>query len=125
MTLFFLARRRDILRQPEEDLGLLISDLKLPANLALNAAKTRHASKRRARRVTGIVLGSDEVPHIGRTLKRRIRALIHQIDSLDAPSRSSLSGLVAYAAGFDPDFMNSLITKYGYVTVQRARAPSD
>ena len=79
----------------------------MPARLRINVSKTRHSSKRRARYVTGIVLGSDGRPHIGRKLKRRIRALIHiyaELD-LDVPTRASLAGMIAYASGFDPDFL--------------------
>ena len=98
----------------------MIADLKLPANLKVNVGKTRHSSKRGARRVTGIVLGSDGRSHIGRAMKRKIRALIHGIDSLDPKTRASLAGMIAYATGFDPDFMNSLIAKYGLSTVHHA-----
>jgi hypothetical protein len=90
---------------------------------AINPAKTRHSSKGRTRRVTGITLGSDGKPYIGRGLKRKIRAMIHHVDALDAKGRGSLAGLIAYAGGFDPDFVNSLITKYGYSTVAKARIP--
>jgi hypothetical protein len=54
-------------------------------------------------------------------MKRKIRAMIHQLDLLDAERRGSLAGLIAYAGGFDPDFVNSLITKYGHSTVAKAR----
>jgi RNA-directed DNA polymerase len=84
--------------------------------------KTRHSSKRGCRRVTGIVLGSDGAPHIGRGLKRKVRALIHRYDSLNEPTRASLAGLIAYAIGFEPGFLNKLIDKYGLPTVKRAMA---
>jgi hypothetical protein len=47
--------------------------------------------------------------------------MIHHVDTLDPAKRASLAGLVAYAGGFDPDFVNSLITKYGYDVVAKAR----
>jgi RNA-directed DNA polymerase len=96
----------------------------LPAHLQVNPNKTRHSSKRRARRVTGIVLGSDNKPHIGRALKKRIRSLVFNIDWLDAKSRAHLAGLLAYAVGFDADFMNSLIMKNGHAKVRKARFPT-
>lgn len=37
-------------------------------------AATRHSSRRQTRRVTGITLGSDGKPAVGRSLKRRIRS---------------------------------------------------
>ncbi len=122
--LFFSTTQKDILRVLQLEVEKTVSELTLPAHLTINAAKTRHSSKRRARRVTGIVLGSDSQPHIGRHLKRKIRALIFKIDSLDSTSRSSLAGLLAYASGFDADFMNSLIMKYGHAVIRKARSPS-
>jgi hypothetical protein len=46
------------------------------------------------------------------------------MDSLDKRSRASLAGLLAYAAGFDVDFMNSLIIKYGHGVIRKARKPT-
>jgi RNA-directed DNA polymerase len=121
--LFFSANQPNILRPLQIEVERIVPKLKVPRGLAINAAKTRHSSKRRRRRVTGIVLGSDRQPHIGRQLKRKIRALIHQMDSLDMPSRARLAGLLAYSVGFDAGFMNSLIMKYGYDTLAKARKP--
>src|SRR6266536_2495121 len=118
------TKQPNVLRPLEKDVQKVIADLTLPANLKVNSGKTRHSSKRRARRVTGLVLGSDSKTHIGRPLKRKIRALVHRFDSLDEPTRASLAGMIAYATGFEPAFMNSLIAKYGLTTVQRAVSPS-
>jgi RNA-directed DNA polymerase len=122
--LIFSTMRPNVLRGLSNEVEVVVTRLALPANLAINSEKTRHSSKRRTRRVTGIVLGSDSHPHVGRALKRRIRAMIHKFDSLDAKSRSSLAGLVAYAAGFDADFLNSLIQKYSFPVIQRVRFPT-
>ena len=46
---------------------------------------------------------------------------VPRFDSLDAESRASLAGLIAYMSGFDPEFVNSLITKYGHNVIARAR----
>jgi RNA-directed DNA polymerase len=118
--LLFSCYLPDVLRQIEGDVTMIVSELKLPAKLKVNAGKTRHSSKRGARRVTGIVLGSDGHPHVGRSFKRKIRALIHRLDSLDEPTQASLAGMIAYATGFEPHFMNSLIDKYGLPTVRKA-----
>ena len=75
--------------------------------------------------MTGIVLGSDGKPYVGRSLKRRIRSQIHNLDSLDPAGRVSLSGLVSYVGGFDSDFINSLIKKYGFHIIQRVRSATD
>jgi RNA-directed DNA polymerase len=119
--LFFSTKRPNVLPALESTVVSTISDLTLPRDLTINPAKTRHSSRGRTRRVTGITLGSDGKPYIGRGMKRKIRAMIHQLDLLDAERRGSLAGLIAYAGGFDPDFVNSLITKYGHSTVAKAR----
>jgi len=120
--LFFSTVQRDVLFLIEKKVAEIVAKLKVPANLKVNSHKTRHSSKRGARRVTGIVLGSDGTPHVGRGLKRKIRALIHRFDSLDKSNQASLAGLIAYAIGFEPDFLNRLIDKYDLPTVKRAMA---
>lgn len=120
--LFFSTELPNVLSALESTVVTTIQNLTLPRNLTINPAKTRHSSRGRTRRVTGITLGSDGQPYIGRALKRTIRAMIHRVDALDAKRRGSLAGLIAYAGGFDPDFVNSLITKYGHSTIAKARA---
>jgi Reverse transcriptase (RNA-dependent DNA polymerase) len=119
--LFFSTKLPNVLSTLETTVVSTIANLTLPRALAINPAKTRHSSKGRTRRVTGITLGSDGKPYVGRAIKRKIRAMIHQVDTLDAKRRGSLAGLIAYAGGFDPDFVNSLITKYGHDTISKAR----
>jgi RNA-directed DNA polymerase len=123
--LFFSTAHRDVLGQMEFTVTEIVHNLSLPANLRINAAKTRHSSKRGARRVTGIILGSDGVAYDGRAYKRRIRSLIHKMDSLDPAARSSLAGMIAYLIGLDPQFKNSLIEKYGLPKVRRAIGGAD
>jgi len=120
--LFFSTIAKDVLGDFQDHVASAVTSLKYPANLNINAAKTRHSSKRGARRVTGIVLGSDGKPYLGRTLKRRIRALIFKFDTLDDAAKSTLAGLIAYAIGLDPAFLNRLVLKYGLPRVREARA---
>jgi len=119
--LFFSAKLPNVLATLEPVVSTTVANLAFPKGLTINADKTRRSSKRRARRVTGITLGSDGKPYVGRLLKRKIRALIHRVDTLSPSERASLGGLIAYAGGFDPDFVNSLITKYGHALVAKAR----
>jgi RNA-directed DNA polymerase len=121
--LFFSTVKPNVLSSLQAEIEQAITDLDLPAALKVNAAKTRHSSKRGRRRATGIVLGSDGDAYIGRALKRKIRSMIHTVDTLDVGSRRTLAGLVSYAAGFDPDFMNTLIIKYGHAVMQKVRFP--
>lgn len=118
--LFFSTIQPNVLGALESEVASVVAALKFPAGLFLNTAKTRHSSKKGARRVTGIVLGSDGQTHIGRDLKRRIRAMLHTYAALSADEREKLKGLLGYATGLDPDFKNSLITKYGLAAVQQA-----
>lgn len=120
--LFFSTATPEVLREVENQVPVLVRSLAVPANLALNLAKTRHSSRRGARRVTGIVLGSDGNAYIGRQLKRLIRSQIHKFATLDARAKARLAGLVAYAVGLDPNFANSLIKKYGPKRVKEVRS---
>ena len=120
--LFFSTENPNVLQGIENTVMKIISDLEIPSGLKINRKKTRHSSKRGARRVTGIVIGSDGQAHISRRYKRKIRALIHKFNTLNSSTRASLSGMISYVSGFDPQFENSLITKYGLRTVKRAMA---
>lgn len=120
--LFFSTTHPNVLGLLESQVASAIATLTFPAGLSLNTAKTRHSSKKGARRVTGIVLGSDGQAYIGRSLKRQIRAMLHGYAKLSPDERSRLKGLLGYATGLDPDFKNSLITKYGLTVVLQAFA---
>jgi RNA-directed DNA polymerase len=121
--LFFSSAVPNVLADVQVAVETIVASQKIPGELKINAAKTRHSSKRCTRRVTGIVLGSDGKPHVGRRLKRRIRSMVHNYDELDGRTRQSLAGLIAYAIGFEPSFLNSLIQKYGFPTIHKARYP--
>ncbi|MBM3726465.1 MAG: RNA-directed DNA polymerase [Acidobacteria bacterium] len=122
--LFFSTNQAGVLRPLQESVEQTVRVATLPGNLAINHGKTRHSSKKRLRRVTGIVIGSDGKAHVGRGVKRKIRGMIHRFDSLNDQDRASLAGLIAYVIGFDPAFLNSLVTKYGHAAVSRARFPT-
>lgn len=119
--LFFSCNEPDVLSGIPSEVGQQLVALEVPNNLVLNESKTKHSSRKGRRIVTGIVLGSDGHTYVGRRLKRRIRALIHQYASLDEEQRQTLAGLIAYAQGVDPEFVNSLIKKYGFDSVHKAR----
>src|ERR1035438_3508196 len=89
--LFFSTLQPEVLKTIQAEVESVVAGLALPAHLKINTDKTRYSSKRRARKVTGIVLGSDNQVYVGRALKRKIRALIFKIDSLDESSRATLS----------------------------------
>jgi RNA-directed DNA polymerase len=119
--LFFSAKRSGILNQLETVVPEICRRLSFPKNLLINTHKTRHSSKRGARRVTGLVLGSDDKVYVGRKIKRKIRAQIHQLESLNVEQKASLAGLISYVVGYDPQFINSLISKYGLPRIKQAQ----
>lgn len=121
--LFFSTDAKDVLTSIADKMPQILETLSIPATLKINTNKTRYSSKRGARRVTGIVLGSDGKAHVGRGLKRCIRALIHRYETLTHMQRASLAGSIAYVAGNDPQFVNSLIIKYGLPQVRLAKTP--
>ncbi len=119
--LFFSANKPNVLKKVEGEVPNICSGLPYPRSLRVNPGKTRHSSKRGRRRVTGLTLGSDGLVHVGRELKRSIRARIHRLESLSLEERSSLAGSISYVVGMEPDFLNSLVLKYGLDRVQLAR----
>lgn len=127
--LFFSTSRPNVLREIERDVRKLVSESVLPAGLQINETKTRHLSRKHKRTVTGLVLGSRGEVTIGRKRKRMIRTMIYQLDGLSPEERSYLRGLLAFARDVEPDFINSLVIKYGRHRVFeaagiKARVPS-
>jgi RNA-directed DNA polymerase len=124
--LFFSTSVKGVLADVQTRVEGIVAGSDLPGNLTINAQKTKHSSKRGARRVTGIVLGSDNKPHVSRETKRYIRSLVNKVETLDPATRMRLAGLISYVTGFEPAFLNSLILKYGAASVETAMAgPSD
>jgi RNA-directed DNA polymerase len=103
------------------EVAKVLQDLRFPSALTVNHEKTRHSSKRSRRRVTGLVLASDGIVSLGRKRKRWIRSLVFKYESLNAEEKSSLAGLLSFSKSIDPDFINSLVTKYGYDRVSDAQ----
>jgi RNA-directed DNA polymerase len=119
--LFFSTNEKDVLSNIEGLVEVTLKSLEVPRNLQLNTGKTRHSSKKGARRVTGIVLGCDGKCHVGRQLKRKVRSQVHKLGTLSPDQRARLAGTITYIMGFEPDFINSLIQKYGYEIATSAR----
>jgi RNA-directed DNA polymerase len=84
-------------------------------NLRLNAKKTRLASKKTNRRVTGIVITSDNKVSLGRERKRKISSMVHYgiHGRLAMEDYAKLGGLIAFAIDVEPSFVDSLRKKYG------------
>jgi retron-type reverse transcriptase len=89
--------------------------------LFLNRDKTIHASKKTARRVTGLVLTNDGKVSIGKEKKRQVRAGLHNfsLGKLDDVKAAKLAGMVAYIKSVEPAFFQSLGEKHGTATIRR------
>jgi len=122
--LFFSSKGPNVLGDLETLVRTEIESLKCPAALRINAGKTRHFSKRGRRCVTGIVLGSDGKIYVGRRLKRMIRSLVYKIEELNNDRRARLAGYIGYCQAIDPDFVNSLVIKFGREKLGLVRFPS-
>ena len=118
---FFSTNASGVLSHFPTEVEKRLDALDVPASFILNKGKTRHSSRKGRRLVTGIVLGSDGQIYVGRRVKRKIRAHIHQYDMLTPVQRKSLAGLISYVQSVDPEFINSLIKKYGFDAVRQAR----
>jgi retron-type reverse transcriptase len=83
--------------------------------LRINRRKTVHLSKKRVRRITGVVITPEHKLSIGRERKREIKSLIHRWlnNNLDAEKLDYMRGLVAFARDIEPSFEERLRTKYG------------
>lgn len=119
--LFFSTRRSGVMWDIPELVEALLRELPIPSRLRVHPEKTRHSSMRGKRQVTGLVLTPRGRVTIGRERKRKIRAMIHQYEALSPVARRELAGLLAFAKGVEPDFINALIVKYGKADVDRAR----
>ena len=119
---FFSNSEKGVLVQVQSEVETLVASFQIPVGLQINKAKTRHSSKRKSRRVTGIVIGSDEAAHVSRHTKRKVRSQVHRLEILSPKERASLAGMISYITGFEPDFMNVLIMKYGFEKATRARS---
>lgn len=85
----------------------------MPAGLKINKTNTRHSPSARhaASPITCWEAISSRMS-AGQT-KRHVRSQVPRLDKLTSKQRVSLSRMISYITGFEPDFMNVLITKYG------------
>ena len=103
-----------VLRGIEDEIAQICKRIKSP-KLTLNRNKTVHASKKGARRVTGLVLTNEGLVSIGREKKREVSAAFHRytLGKLNAEETGTLAGMVAYIKSVEPKFLEQLANKYG------------
>jgi RNA-directed DNA polymerase len=111
--LIFSAVLPNHLSGVQAEVSRVLSGLDFPSNLQLNFRKTLHASRKGRRKITGVVITCDGQLSVGRFLKRQLRTQIFRWNQLDPPARKRLAGWLAHVRSLEPDFINSLILKYG------------
>jgi RNA-directed DNA polymerase len=118
--LTFSTNRQKVLYQIEHEIPHICTRLESP-KLFLNRKKTVHASKKEARRVTGLVLTNEGLLSIGREKKRQLRATLHRFVSgkLDAEETAKLAGMVSFIKSVEPEFLQRVARKYGQVALTR------
>jgi len=117
--LFFSSIKPNVLASVTEEVKIILDQITIPAALKINQNKTWHSSKKGRRRVTGVTLGSDGKPHIPRSYKRIIRSMVHKYEQLNEMQKVALPGMISFVAGEEPEFVNSLITKYGFERISQ------
>ena len=102
------------IRKFESDLTAFLDRNNGP-NLTLNPAKRGLYGPGERKMVTGIILTPEGKISIGRERKREISALIHKfsVGNLDQATAFRAKGLLAFSYSVEPDFFESMKTKYG------------
>jgi retron-type reverse transcriptase len=118
--LSFSANVSEKLRQVEEMVKRVSEGLESP-KLTLNRDKTVRASKKRSRRVTGLVLTNDARVSLGRDHKRRIRASVHHFltGRLTRDQCTELRGMLAYVKSVEPGLLSRLRKRYGADVIRK------
>ena len=70
-------------------------------------------SKKRRRKITGLIITPDGNISVGRKKKRYIKLLIHKWEDLDDEKKNYLTGYLSYCMGVEPSFLISLHLKFG------------
>ena len=92
--------------------------------LTINVEKTVRVSKKRARKITGLVITNDAKVSLGRDRKREISAAVHHftLGRLNPEECLELKGMLAYVNSVEPDFLVRLRTKYGAEIVRQIQS---
>jgi RNA-directed DNA polymerase len=96
-----------------EGIRTFISETHVP-RLSINDEKTIFTSRKRLRRVTGLVLSSTNQVSIGRNSKRLLKSLVYRAirGQLSETEVLSLRGLLSHVSNVEPRFIASMERKY-------------
>lgn len=111
--LTFSTNDKGITSGIEKVIGQVLSVIPYP-RLKINSEKTVFASKKKQRRITGLVISNDNKVSLGRDKKRLISAMVHRYShhELDDKSILNLQGLMGFAQDIEPLFVAKLRGKY-------------
>ena len=112
--LAFSTEKENILINCEKFISELCDTMESP-RLCINEQKTVHSSKKRMRRVTGLILTNDGNVSLGRDRKRLIKAVLHNYKCGKIQNKNELNklrGWLAFAKDAEPCFWERLNNKY-------------
>lgn len=112
--LCFSTNERNLLNGLLDELRLDLTRRESP-RLRLNDDKTVFTSRKRLRRITGLVLTPTRGISIGRREKRKVKSLVFRSTqgNLSEDDQNSLRGLLSFIRSVEPSFLESLMKKYG------------
>lgn len=112
--LTFSSNELTIIKKIPPFIDECISTIQSP-KLTINKDKTHLISKGRSQRVTGIILTHKNTVSIGRSLRKKIRALLHlyYTKKLNVDTIPYLHGIISHARHIEPDFYGKLVHMYG------------
>lgn len=112
--LSFSTNECGVLGKLEKSLSGIINDFAL-VPLVINSEKTRHASKKNGRQVTGLHISSEGKISIGRDRKHLLRAQLFRFGKgeLTADEIDSLRGYIAFLKYAEPDHIERIRKSFG------------
>lgn len=123
--LTFSAERTGFLVKVKRDVAKIIRETQFP-KLAIRGDKTKYATSKYHREITGLILSNDGRVTIGRDQKRNLYAKIHHFLSgtLDDSDTVRLAGMISFIRSVEPDFLSAIDRKYGEGSVALVLARS-
>ena len=116
--LAFSTSTPSLLDEVEHEVRRLIEELEY-LGLSLNDRKTVNVSTKRRRTLVGLTLSNEGKTSIGREAKRELRVTVYRLSRglLSPVEVSNLRGRLAFTYSIDPDFVDTLLTNYGYGSI--------
>lgn len=79
-------------------------------NLLLNPSKTQFINEKTVKKVTGLYITNNEKITVGRKLKRKVRAMVHNFHkgNLSAKDKERLKGYLCYLSNVEPSYLQKV-----------------